>query len=193
MTFFTRKKKNQLKKEKISQKNDINEDTKVFKLILDDEKNDKNENDNTLVIPQKNNIEYLGNKKVDKTIEDNYELNISSIIEQLKQKDIEYKISSDEKNMLQDNFLNGNIFSKSSINLSIDNNNGFEFLDGSKDILFIEPFENYHSFGGERETCSKSEDKKLNDNEKNEFLNKKRKNENEDINESQIKIIEIMG
>ena len=191
--FFTRKKKNQLKKEKINQKNDINEDTKVFKLILDDEENDKNENDNTSVIPQKNNIEYLGNKKVDKTIEDNYELNISSIIEQLKQKDIEYKISSDEKNMLQDNFLNGNIFSKSSINLSIDNNNGFEFLDGSKDILFIEPFENYHSFGGERETCSKSEDKKLNDNEKNEFLNKKRKNENEDINESQIKLIEIMG
>ena len=57
--FFTRKKKNQLKKEKINQKNDINEDTKVFKLILDDEENDKNENDNTSVIPQKNNIEDL--------------------------------------------------------------------------------------------------------------------------------------
>ncbi len=41
-----RKKENQLKKVKINQKNDINEDIKVFKLILDDEENDKNGNDN---------------------------------------------------------------------------------------------------------------------------------------------------
>ena len=75
--------------------------------------------------------------------------------------------------MLQDNFLNGNIFSESSINLSIDNKNGFDFFDGLKDILSIEPFKNYLSFGGE--TYSKSEDKKLNDNEKNEFFEQKKK------------------
>ena len=189
--FLMRKKKNQLKKEKINQKNDINEDTKVFKLILDDEENDKNGNDNNSIIPQNNILEDLENKKEDKAIEDNDELNVSSIIEQLKQKDNENNINNDEKNILQENFLNGNIFSESSINLSIDNNNGFDFLEGSKDILSIDPFENYLSFGGE--TCSKSEDKKLNDNVKNEFLNKKRKNEDENINESQIKIIEIMG
>ena len=189
--FLMRKKKNQLKKEKINQKNDINEDPKVFKLILDDEENDKNGNDNNSIIPQNNILEDLENKKEDKAIEDNDELNVSSIIEQLKQKDNENNINNDEKNILQENFLNGNIFSESSINLSIDNNNGFDFLEGSKDILSIDPFENYLSFGGE--TCSKSEDKKLNDNVKNEFLNKKRKNEDENINESQIKIIEIMG
>ena len=33
----------------------------------------------------------------------------------------------------------------------------------------------------------------MNDNEKNEFLNKKRKNEDEDISESQIKKVEIIG
>ena len=196
--FLMRKKKNQLKKEKekINHKNDINvnicnsNETKVFKLILDDEENDKNMNENNSIISQKNNLENLENKKEDKIIEENDELNVSSIIEQLKQKDNELKINNDEKNILQDNFLNNNIFSESSFNLSIDNNNGFDFLEGSN-IISIDPFENYLSFGGE--TCSKSEDKKLNDNEKNEFLNKKRKNEDEDINESKINIIEIMG
>jgi len=69
------------------------------------------------------------------------------------------KIKLIKQNMLQDNFLNDNIFSESSINPSLDNKNCFDFLDRSKDILSIEPFENYLSFGGE--ACSKSEDKKL--------------------------------
>ena len=195
--FLMRKKKNQLKKAKINKKNDINanycnaNETKVFKLILDEEENDKNMNENNTIISQKNNLEDLENKKEDKIIEESDELNVSSIIEQLKQKDKEIKIINDEKNIVQDNFLNNNIFSESSINLSIDNYNGFDFLEGSKDIISIDPFENYLSFGGE--TCSKSEDKKLNDNEKNEFLKKKRNNEDEDINESKINIIEIMG
>ena len=68
-------------------------DIKVFKLILDDEESDKNEDDNISVIPQKNNVEDLENKKVDKTIEDNDELNVFSFIEQLKKKIMKIKLA----------------------------------------------------------------------------------------------------